>query len=199
MVVNVTDGTVAEEIDYDEFGNVVDDTQPGLIPFGFAGGQYDSDTALLRFGARDYDPSVGRWTARDPLKFRGSPLNLYDYAQGDPVNYVDLDGQGVVAGLAVGLACAAYDTYQAVQTLNQLNALQAQLTALQTQRLRDLQTSCDADNAAGAYGEENELEAQIYSLTLAYARTQNNGAFSTAETSAACLILAGVATLLPTP
>jgi hypothetical protein len=44
------------EIDYDEFGNVTNDTAPGTIPFGFAGGLYDKDTGLVRFGARDYDP-----------------------------------------------------------------------------------------------------------------------------------------------
>ena len=29
---------------------------------GFAGGLHDPDTALVRFGARDYDPATGRWT-----------------------------------------------------------------------------------------------------------------------------------------
>lgn len=31
-------------------------------------GLYDSDTGLVRFGARDYDSMVGRWTARDPVR-----------------------------------------------------------------------------------------------------------------------------------
>jgi RHS repeat-associated protein len=57
-------GGVVEEIDYDEFGNVTNDTSPGLTPFGFAGGLYDKDTGLVRFGARDYDASVGRWMTR---------------------------------------------------------------------------------------------------------------------------------------
>ena len=52
-----------QEIDYDELGNVTNDTSPGLTPFGFAGGLYDKDTGLVRFGARDYDASVGRWTS----------------------------------------------------------------------------------------------------------------------------------------
>jgi len=37
-----------------------------LQPFGFAGGIYDPDTGLVRFGARGYDAETGRWTAKDP-------------------------------------------------------------------------------------------------------------------------------------
>ncbi len=62
LVVNTSTGSLVEEIDYDEFGNVTNDTNPGLTPFGFAGGLYDKDTGLVRFGTRDYDASVGRWT-----------------------------------------------------------------------------------------------------------------------------------------
>ena len=54
-------------------------------PFGFAGGIYDTDTKLVRFGARDYDPRVGRWTTKDPIRFAAG-VNLYGYALNDPVN-----------------------------------------------------------------------------------------------------------------
>jgi RHS repeat-associated protein len=78
--------------DYDEFGNVTRDTTPGFQPFGFAGGLYDPDTSLVRFGARDYDASIGRWVAKDPIGFGGG-VNLYAYCYGDPVNKVDLAGK----------------------------------------------------------------------------------------------------------
>jgi uncharacterized protein RhaS with RHS repeats len=55
LVVNAADGTVAQRIDYDAFGRVLADTNPGFQPFGFAGGLYDAGTGLVRFGARDYD------------------------------------------------------------------------------------------------------------------------------------------------
>jgi len=91
-VVNVATGSVVEEIDYDEFGNVTGDTAPGLTPFGFAGGLYDGDTGLVRFGARDYDARVGRWTAKDPIRFDGGQSNFYVYVGNDPVNSLDLNG-----------------------------------------------------------------------------------------------------------
>lgn len=92
VVVDVASGAVAQRLDYDELGRVVTDTSPGFQPFGFAGGLYDPDTGLVRFGARDYDPQTGRWTAKDPILFAGGTPNLYSYAYGDPVNLIDPRG-----------------------------------------------------------------------------------------------------------
>jgi len=44
---------------------------------------------LVRFGARDYNPDTGRWTAKDPILFAGGDANLYGYVQNDPVNWRD--------------------------------------------------------------------------------------------------------------
>jgi RHS repeat-associated protein len=60
-----------------------------LQPFGFAGGLYDHQTGLTRFGARDYDAQVGRWMAKDPILFNGGDTNLFGYLQSDPVNWID--------------------------------------------------------------------------------------------------------------
>ena len=38
VVMDVETGKVVQRMDFDEFGNVLQDTQPGFQPFGFAGG-----------------------------------------------------------------------------------------------------------------------------------------------------------------
>jgi len=93
LVVNVATGAIAQRIDYDEFGIVTMDTNPGFQPFGYAGGVYDAQTRLVRYGTRDYDAETGRWTAKDPVRFEGGDVNLYGYGLGDPVNLFDRSGQ----------------------------------------------------------------------------------------------------------
>jgi RHS repeat-associated protein len=104
LVVNAATGAVVQQLDYDEFGNVLPSSFDTTCaadaqcfpfqPFGFAGGLQDRDTGLVRFGARDYDPQIGRWISKDPSRFGGG-LNFYVYADGDPVNELDSDGLNV--------------------------------------------------------------------------------------------------------
>lgn len=93
FVIDEATGKAVQEIVYDSWGRVLYDSKPGFQPFGFAGGLYDPDTELVRFGARDYDAEVGRWTAKDPLRFQQADgPNLYLYVHGDPVNFRDPRG-----------------------------------------------------------------------------------------------------------
>jgi RHS repeat-associated protein len=103
----VNTGSVIQRIDYDEFGRVTTDTNPGFQPFGFAGGFYDRDTGLVRFGARDYDAITGRWTAKDPIQFRGHDGNLYAYVFNDPVNLIDPSGFSFSSSFAEGFVAGA--------------------------------------------------------------------------------------------
>jgi RHS repeat-associated protein len=92
LVVDVATGTVAQRIDYDEWGAITQDTSSGFQPFGFAGGLYDQHTKLVRFGARDYDAELGRWTTKDAMGFHGGDTNLYGYVVNDPINGTDVFG-----------------------------------------------------------------------------------------------------------
>jgi RHS repeat-associated protein len=111
VVVNTNDGSIVQKFDYDEWGKVLTDTNPGFQPFGYAGGLYDGDTGLVRFGARDYDADTGRWTNKDPLIFDGGQSNLYAYAESEPINRIDPDGR-IWIQVAAGLAGGAWNAYQ---------------------------------------------------------------------------------------
>ena len=99
---------------YTSFG---EQTGTGLewMPFGFAGGLYDPESGLIRFGARDLDSSTGRWTAKDPARFNGRQGNFYVYVGNDPVNRSDPFGlagpwdvfECAFAVITCGLTCAS--------------------------------------------------------------------------------------------
>ncbi len=91
-IVEVSSGAVVHQMTYSPFGKVLGDSSPGWQPFAYAGGLYDVHTKLVRFGARDYDAEVGRWTAKDPIRFQGG-TNLYVYAMADPVGHLDISGR----------------------------------------------------------------------------------------------------------
>jgi RHS repeat-associated protein len=96
-VVNLATGEVAQRLDYDAWGNLTLDTAPAFQSLGYAGGIQDRDTRLVRFGARDFEPTTGRWTCKDALGFVSADgSNLYAYANGVPTTLIDPDGSSSI-------------------------------------------------------------------------------------------------------
>jgi RHS repeat-associated protein len=94
LVVRAADGSVVRKVTYDAYGVETSATGAFDLPIGYAGGLRDAATGLVRFGARDYDPVAGRFTASDPTFFRGSAENLYQYANNNPITQKDPSGLG---------------------------------------------------------------------------------------------------------
>lgn len=75
----------------------------------FHGKQVDDDSGLSYFGARSYDPVLGRFMGVDPQGFEEEALhsfNRYGYANNNPYKFRDPDGKWalpVVAGLLLWL------------------------------------------------------------------------------------------------
>ena len=65
-------------------------------------------------GAREYDPEIGRWVTKDPVLFTGG-VNLYAYAENDPVNWIDPAGLWVLqaGGAVIGGPAAAFANWNA--------------------------------------------------------------------------------------
>ncbi|HLG62351.1 MAG TPA: RHS repeat-associated core domain-containing protein [Ktedonosporobacter sp.] len=84
---------------YDPYGNLLSTISSPVLqanPWRYAGGYFDSSSGYDKFGARYYDPAVGRWTQLDPLQ--GNPhdptaQNRCAYANEDPVNRTDSSGK----------------------------------------------------------------------------------------------------------
>lgn len=104
-------GREIKRIEYDSFGEVLNETLPMLyLPLGFAAGLTDPDTLLVRFGYRDYDPSTGRFLCMDPAKDRRGDEDLYEYCMDDPVNLVDPKGL---------MGCAARPTVEEARQMEE--------------------------------------------------------------------------------
>ncbi|MEW6606731.1 MAG: RHS repeat-associated core domain-containing protein [bacterium] len=94
---DITDkgGNVLTSYDYDAFGEVKQGYIGKYNYNSFTGKQYDPESKLYYFGARYYDPKIGRFITKDP--YTGNvyfPPNLhkYIYCYNDPINWIDLWG-----------------------------------------------------------------------------------------------------------
>ena len=75
----------------------------------FTGKELDS-TGLYFYGARYYDPEIGRFISADTIvqePFNPQTLNRYSYCGNNPINYVDPDGHWFWAVIAIIAKIAA--------------------------------------------------------------------------------------------
>ena len=93
-LINSSQAIVAKYL-YCAFGNVL--SKSGLLADAntqqFSSKEKHSQSGLLYYLYRFYDPNLQRWPNRDPLEERGG-LNLYGFLHNDPENAVDLLGLG---------------------------------------------------------------------------------------------------------
>lgn len=111
--VSMTDesGNVVWTEDYLPFGSKVASTGSTTNAHTYTGKELDQETGLFYYGARFYDPKIGRFLTLDPYMF-GRPkadhlynpqrLNIYAYALNSPYRYIDPDGRNPIV-IAVGL------------------------------------------------------------------------------------------------
>lgn len=77
--------------------------------YRFTGKERDAESGNDYFGARYYNPNIGRFISEDPLGFEAGTPDLYEYTYDDPVNTIDPSGDCpwcIVAGVGAGFGAA---------------------------------------------------------------------------------------------
>ncbi|KAA3445852.1 peptidase C39 [Mesorhizobium sp. SARCC-RB16n] len=90
----------APAYNYDPYGVPLQATAP-LTDFGYAGTFNNVESGLYLTWFRAYNPIIGRWLSRDPLRETGIGTNLYVYAGNGPPNGTDSTG---LCTLQIGIA-----------------------------------------------------------------------------------------------
>jgi RHS repeat-associated protein len=111
VVTNGANPSVVQRIEYKPYGEISSIQSSSVsTTFMYAGARKDAVAGLYDFGARFYDPALGRFLSTDPIladPMDPSDLNPYGYALGNPLNLVDqggLSARPALAGLLVGFA-----------------------------------------------------------------------------------------------
>jgi RHS repeat-associated protein len=119
-LLNASTGAVAASYEYGPFGEVlrsqVVDSTVADQPFRFSTKFTDTETGLVYYGHRYYDPKNGRFINRDPIEEAGG-LNLYGFCGNNGVNRWDVLGhswnvEATDYGTFFARATDAYGNYQ---------------------------------------------------------------------------------------
>ncbi|NCS06775.1 MAG: hypothetical protein GPJ07_09250, partial [Microcystis aeruginosa G13-07] len=88
-------GGYLNRYEYLPFGEDLTKVETVSNPFEYVGqwGVMDEENGLNFMRTRYYAPSDGRFTNPDPMGIKGG-LNLYNYVENDPINFIDLSGYG---------------------------------------------------------------------------------------------------------
>ena len=106
-----SDGSSLSSVMYDEFGKVTAGDPLASSELGFASYGKEPIACLLFAEAREYDPNIGRFIARDQqagLAAFTQTLNRYTYCWNSPLGYIDVNGlwpqpQDIYNGIETGV------------------------------------------------------------------------------------------------
>jgi RHS repeat-associated protein len=97
-----TGGVIQASYDYNAFGRQVKLSGTVDSDFGYGGYYVNKTTGLDLTWYRAYDSEKARWLSRDPLN-EEMGLNLYEYVNNEPLDYIDPDGRQLAPPIGPGI------------------------------------------------------------------------------------------------
>ncbi len=162
----------AQQIRYYPYGGI-SQMSGSETDYLFTGKENDGHTEgdLTYFGARYYDPIIGRWLIPDPLAGKYPSLSPYVYAANNPMKFIDPNGMRINKGEDI------FDDYwkrvnaDIVKTQNEISKISSQMgkaTGKDASKLNEeissLQNKLGELNTVSAELNRLEQSEQVYNL-----------------------------------
>jgi RHS repeat-associated protein len=116
----VTTGTAISDERYAPWGTARDASQQAAVPYRYTGQREEAALGLYDYGARWYDPAVGRFIQADTIVPQpGNPqsLNRYSYTLNNPMRYTDPTGHTVEDDTDGGVPAEIYRLWRDYQII----------------------------------------------------------------------------------
>lgn len=106
------DGTIKQKLYYYPFGGLYGDicVNPEFQRYKYNGKEYDHQHGLdlSDYGARMYNPVIGSWLSMDSKAEKYYHISPYTYCYGNPIKFIDPDGERPKASEAALMAVYVY-------------------------------------------------------------------------------------------
>jgi RHS repeat-associated protein len=130
----------------------IEKVSAGVKRYLYNGKELQQGTDWLDYGARQYDPQIGRWNVIDPMAEKYYSITPYAYCANNPIIYIDPNG------MEIDQASQAEWDRQKKSVINQRDKLESKIGNLNTKAEKK---GWSAEKLAGKIGNINERVSSL--------------------------------------